>query len=95
VIKRGETNIEDVSLEQLAERLGLYLLTKCHASDMTDRTKQAHQGQVTSFHAPSMTMKGRILGASDTHKSGIASSVRSVTRPIALTPSLYVARLHY
>jgi hypothetical protein len=28
----------------LAEQPGLYLLTKFHASDISDRIKQAHQG---------------------------------------------------
>jgi hypothetical protein len=45
----------------LAKQLRRSLLTKFHASDMTDKIKRAHQGRVISFHTPFMFMKGMTL----------------------------------
>ena len=52
-------------INSLAEQVGPTLLTKFHESDITDKTKQARQGRVISFHTPFMFMKGRILKESD------------------------------
>jgi hypothetical protein len=52
-------------INRLAERPGLYLLTKFHASDISDKTKQAHQGRVISFHTPFTFIKPRTLKESE------------------------------
>ena len=48
-------------IDCLAEQRGLYLLTKFHASDISDKTKQVHRGRLISFHTPFTFIKPSTL----------------------------------